>query len=234
MGHKLKKEDGGLDDGGEQGGEFEKESEDWEEKRAEGEQNGEEGGNEELVDYGPSQESFETKIKKAEKGELVDNKGRRGERHKDKGDQKIEDLAKERAANKDDYGENNVPNVLTSDSEKIASIAQGVGVNIGQNKYMIENNTSFIKVVEQVRVDLWIQNNANQNSTPIKEVRPLIETGEHNIEELIGDGEDSDSNEDGDDNWDHLKHLFSHRKGKNRGRSSQNSRGKTDVVIKGL
>ena len=42
---------------------------------------------------------------------------------------------------------------------------------------------------------MWVKNKFNKNSTPIKQVRSVIETREHTITDLIGDAEDSDNND---------------------------------------
>lgn len=229
----IEKRNGPWEDGVGQGEEIDKEIEtelgEWEEKRTGKDVNAEEGDNDELLDYEASQESFETKIKMAQKGEMVESKGRRGERLKDRGDQRTEDIAKERAAIKDDYGKKSLPTVLNSSSQDLLKIASGVGVNLGTQIDMVEHSINLIKNVEKTRVDLWLANNSNQNKTPVREPKHVIETGEFDIEELIADdseGEDSDS-----ENWEHLKKLFSNRKGKYKGKPPSHSGGKPSVVV---
>lgn len=185
------------EDGEEQGEDIEKEIEkelgEWDEKKTENDLNGEDGDNEELLDYGPSQESFETKIKMAQNGEMIESKGRRGERHKDRGDKKIEDIAKERASNKDDYGKVTLPTVLNSSNQDLVHIASGVGVNLGLQIDMVEHSINLIKNVEKARVNLWLANNSNnQDKTPIKDHKNVIETGEFDIEELMANDNEAE------------------------------------------
>lgn len=81
---------------------------------------------------------------------------------KDKEDQKIEILARERAASKDEYGEEKIPTVLTTSNDKLSPVASDVRVNLGNQIDMVDYNINLIKTVEQVRVDLWLSNNSNK------------------------------------------------------------------------
>lgn len=62
----------------------------------------------------------------------------------------------------------------------------------------------------------------------MREEKYVIETGEHDINELLGDEGDSD------DIWEQPKHLFSHKKDRKQSRASQNSGGKSALVVKRL
>lgn len=141
------------------------------------------------VDYIASQEqeSFETMIKKAEKGKLDVNEMerlRRCDRLKDKEDCNISELATKRAAEKDNYGEHNFPTSLSAPPSYLQKVAGGVGVSLGKNIDVVEHNIKLIKDVEQTRIDLWVENNNNNNnkqSALIPGVDPVIETGEHSL-----------------------------------------------------
>lgn len=145
------------------------------------------------------------------------------------------ELANERAAEKDNYGENEIPNLLSSSHDHLHRIVVNVGGELGGNFDMIDHNINLIKSVEQVRVDLRVSTNnkTNSNSTSIQEVSPVIETGEHSLEELIGDDDNSEQGEEEED-WDHLRKMFSRKKDRNKNRSPRNFGRKSIVGIKRL
>lgn len=112
-------------------------------------------------------------------------------------------------------------------------MAHNVGVDLCKSIDTIDYKTNLIKSVEQARVDLWINNNSVKPSTPIVEVRPLVELGEYKLEELLN-GVDDSENEIEDKNGNHLRHPFSNKKEKNKVKTSHNSGGKFVVAIKGF
>lgn len=88
---------------------------------------------------------------------------RRCDNLKDREDLKIADLAKEMAASKDDYDEESILTVLDSSNNKLSYVAHDVGWIQKKKIDIIDYNINLIKLVEQVRVDLWINNNSNKN-----------------------------------------------------------------------
>ena len=59
----------------------------------------------------------------------------------------------------------------------------------------------------------------------------VIETWEHDIKDLLEAEEDSDREDEEDKVWEQAKHLYSHKKGKNKRRTYQNSKGKSNLGI---
>lgn len=93
---------------------------------------------------------------------------RRANRLKGREDYKTEDLAKERAAKRDNYGKLPVPKVVNFSNEKLGNLSHRVGVNLGTSKEMINYNIALIKSIEQTRLDLIKHANVQHNMTPNK------------------------------------------------------------------
>ena len=114
----------------------------------------------EPVDYNASQDSVESlgsKLgisDKEEKGKDKEGPTRRSDRNLDKKDSKIEDLAKERAADKDNYGKS--PTVLTKDQISLFEMAEKVGVELGFTIDLVSQNLDLISNMEQARRDIYI------------------------------------------------------------------------------
>ena len=175
------------------------------------------------MDYNDSQESgesFRTQMEKATGNKIIlpgekegEQNPRRCNRFKAKEDAKIEDLAKERAAAKDDYGnsDDNL-NVLNQSNITLSDMAHLVGIDLGCSLDMVETNLEIMRKLEKVRYDLMIQASKNNNETANEQSSPVrIDTGDAAIEELCLDGDNSDLDIE-EACFEKLKQVFSTKK----------------------
>lgn len=115
---------------------------------------------------------------------------RRCDRLADKQDAKIADLAKERAAAKDDYGMNFE---LSSHNSSLLFMADKIGVDLGCSIGMINQNLDIIAKMEQSRKDFYFQNIANKPKKDEDKKTNLIDTGEVSLKELCSNEDHSDA-----------------------------------------
>ena len=167
------------------------------------------------VDYNARQDSVESLGSKLgintkdDNDKDKDGPTRRSDRNLDKKDARIEDLAKERATDKDNYGKS--PTIL---DERISlfDMAKNVGVELGCTIDLVNQNLDLIANMEQARRDIYLQNSINKNREEKKDDSPsLIDIGDVELEDLCSGGENSE----GDieiEYYDKLKKIFSSNK----------------------
>ena len=174
---------------------------------------------EELVDYTNSQESgesFREKIERVTSKAVMDGTDkeqedapRRCDRLKTKEDMRVEDLAKERAAAKDNYGNSDDLDVFNSSNISLAAMASMVGIDLGCSIEMIETNLDIMRDLEQARVDI-IKNNLKHHGGEMEPSSSVhIDTGDAELEELCSDQENDIEN---DLDFNELRQIFSAKK----------------------
>lgn len=191
----------------------------------------------EQVDYNASQdsvESFGTKLGISQKINVDQEKDkdgptRRSDRNLDKKDSKIEDLAKERAADKDNYGKNEL---LSAERISLFDMSSRVGIDLGCSIEMINQNIDLVASMEQARRDIYLQSLNIQKNIDEPSSSNQIDIGDAVLEELCSDQDHSDVEMEMD-YYDNLKKIFSSNK-KVRGGSPTNSCGKHTISIGGL
>ena len=101
-----------------------------------------------------------------------------------KQDTKIEELAKERAAAKDNYG-----NSFESlhDNSSLLFMADKVGIDLGCTIDMIDHNLDIIRKMEQSRHDFYNQQMNKEEASKTDIDIELIEVGDVNIKDLCSD-----------------------------------------------
>nr|XP_020184312.1 golgin subfamily A member 6-like protein 22 [Aegilops tauschii subsp. strangulata] len=119
----------------------------------------------EPTDYNASQESIGTlgeKMAELHGSEVLDKDGeereveiKRSLRNKGKEDQKIEEMAKIRAEERDNYGKNS--DLVPTDAS-LLHISSLVGIDLGCSIEMIDKNLEIINKMEIARRELYLQN----------------------------------------------------------------------------
>ena len=153
---------------------------------------------------------------------------------KGKEDRKITELAKERVAQKNNYGEYTPSDVISRPNNILQQIAEGVGVSLGSKPDIVNHNLELIKVAEQARIDMWLtdyNNKQKQNSMPVE--HNIIDTGERSLEYLLEDG-DNEIEEEENEEWELIKELFSSKKEKKKGKTTRGSGVKIASAVKTL
>ena len=155
---------------------------------------------EEQVDYTNSQdsvESFKTRIEKFTGRSANDENAdrdteeapRRCDRLKMKEDVRVADLAKERAAAKNNYGNSDDLDVFTCSNLTLATMASAVGIDLGCSLEMINTNIDIMRILEQARQDIMNQVIANDKVEEIPSSPVHIDTGDADLDDLCSDGE---------------------------------------------
>ena len=173
------------------------------------------------MDYTNSQESEETLGDKIERitgkkcGDDVDKENenllRRCDRLKNKEDVRVEDLARERAAAKDNYGNFDNLDVFNFPNNTLADMASMVGIDLGCSLDMIDTNLEIMRNLEQARRDVFRQN-LKDNVVDMTSSSPVhIDTGDVDIEELLSNQENEKTDTEGLC-FDDLRHIFSAKK----------------------
>ncbi|XBI13318.1 hypothetical protein VPH35_140065 [Triticum aestivum] len=189
----------------------------------------------EAVDYNASQESvsFGTKVgvktgeKETENSETEEEQLRRCGRLAGKQDAKIEELAKERAAAKDNYGK--FQNLNCHDIS-LLDMADKIGIDLGCSINMIESNLDIIARMEQCRKEFYLQHICKTKEEEGQLGEPnLIDIGAVDLKEICSGDENSDAELEMD-HFTHLKRFFARTK-KNSLNSPGFSCGKTASII---
>lgn len=145
-----------------------------------------------------------------------------------KQDANIEELAKERVAAKDNYG-----NSFESlhDNSSLLFMADKVGIDLGCTIQMIDHNLDIIRKMEQSRHDFYNQQMNKEEASKTDIDINLIDVGDVDIKDLCSDDDHSDSNLEMD-YYSHLKNIFASGR-KNSSGSPGMSCGKSTVKIGG-
>lgn len=109
----------------------------------------------------------------------------------------MEDLAKERVADKNAYG-NSSYSPSTNDKFSLLHMYDVVGIDLGCSIEMVEHNLEIIEKMEQVRKDFYIQNIADKKDIQEPSSLGPIGTGGTDISELCSDNDHSDAEVDSD------------------------------------
>ena len=166
------------------------------------------------MDYSASQYSVESlgtklgihKNEEGDKDKDKDRPTRRSDRNLDKKDAKIEDLAKERAAEKDNYGKDST---LFDEKNSLYDMASKVGIDLGCALDMVAQNLDLISNMEQARRDIYLQNSINKNREEKKDDSPsLIDIEDVELEDLYSEGDNTEDDIE-KDHYDKLKKIFS-------------------------
>lgn len=125
-------------------------------------------------------------------GEDKDKDGptRRSDRNLDKKGARIEDLAKERAADKDNYGKKDV---LSPKRISLLDMSSRLGVDLGCSIEMVNHNIDLIDNMEQARRDIYLQSLINNKKDRETSSPDPIDTGDAILEELCSDQDHSDT-----------------------------------------
>ena len=139
--------------------------EDYEKETQQKKEDTESGKYNEPTDYNASQESIGTlgeKMAEIHGSEILDKEGedkdveiKRSLRNKGKEDKKIEDMAKSRAEERDNYGKNSELVIADASLLHIGSL---VGIDLGCSIEMIDKNIDIINKMEIARRELYFQN----------------------------------------------------------------------------
>ena len=172
-------------------------------------------------------------LEKSEEDKEIELK--RSSRNKGKEDQKIEDIAKLRAEERDNYGMSTYPNVVNPSFLHISSL---IGIDLGCSIEMVEKNLEAINKMEIARRELYLQNIKKEREMGVKndetqrnppDTPVLIDTGDLTIEELCSDLENSDADME-EEHYKHLRAIFSGRKNRKEG-SPAMSGGKQSIEV---
>ena len=111
---------------------------------------------------------------------------RRSDRNLDKKDARIEDLAKERAADKDNYGKSST---ISDERVYLFKMVKNVCVELGCTIDLVNQNLELISNMEQARRNLYLQNIKNQEEEERTKSSPSpIDIGDAVLEDLcLGD-----------------------------------------------
>ena len=93
---------------------------------------------------------------------------KRSLRNKGKEDQKIEEMAKIRAEERDNYGKDSVPEFVNPSLLQISSM---VGIDLGCSIDLIEKNIDIINKMDKARIEIYFQSVKRENTDEVKEVR---------------------------------------------------------------
>ena len=121
----------------------------------------------------------------------------------DKQDVKIEELAKQRAVDKNNYGKTHISD---EESSSLLFMANKIGIDLGCTIYMVNQNLEIIERMEQSRKDFYFTH-LKQKETVVQNEISLIDTGDLSLKELCSDGDHSDAEMEMD-YYAHLKNIF--------------------------
>lgn len=168
-----------------------------------------------LIDYTDSQETVDSlgnKMRKAQErkvtaGSEIDLEAalRRCTRLKDGEHVRVEDMAKGRAAERDNYGNDSDSSNSNASLLKLCAL---VGINLGCSIDMVEHNLDIIKNMEQSRKDFFQQNIASKNNIHEPSSPGTIDIGDADLKDLCSENEHFDAELE-EDYFDHLKNIFS-------------------------
>lgn len=154
---------------------------------------------------------------------------RRSDRNLDKKDARIEDLAKERAADKDNYGKSST---ISDERVYLFKMVKNVCVELGCTIDLVNQNLELISNMEQARRNLYLQNIKNQEEEERTKSSPSpIDIGDAVLEDLCS-GDDHSDAELELDYYDNLEKIFSSNRKVKIG-TSANSVGKHAISIWG-
>ena len=152
-------------------------------------------------------------------GEEREVETKRSLRNKGKEDQKIEEMAKIRAEERDNYGKDSVFEFANPSLLQISSM---VGIDLGCSVDMIAKNVDIINKMERARREIYFQSVKRENIDEVGETKREMEegsdtpvyinTGDMNVDELCSDLEHSDADIE-EQQYKNLKGFFSGRKG---------------------
>ena len=144
-------------------------------------------------------------------GKETEDGPRRCDRLKMKEDLRVEDLAKERAAAKDNYGNSDDLDIFTCSNITLAAMASAVGIDLGCSMEMIDTNIDIMRNLEQARQDIMKQNLVNDKLEVLISSPVHIDTGDADLEEFYSDKED-DALDMHDLEYAELRKIFSAKK----------------------